>query len=67
VDFARTTDGGYNEWQILTMELKILQTVEFTTTVTTLLDWLHIFMQEWDRWAMANMPWLIFRDMSRAS
>lgn len=67
MDFARTTDGGYNEWQILTMELKILQTVEFTTTVTTLLDWLHIFMQEWDRWAMTNIPWLIFRDMSRAS
>jgi hypothetical protein len=47
-DFALATDGGYSKEQIVAMEGKMMQMLEFKLHPVTLSQWASWYMNMWD-------------------
>jgi len=48
IDFARSTDNGYNTTQIINCEIKMSKALKWKLTPTTIYNWGGHFMNEWD-------------------
>jgi len=70
IDFAKTTDGGYNDEQMRQYEIKILTKLGFNIVIPTHNQWLNIYMVEWDKFFISNNQKninLSFRDINKKS